>query len=401
MAGGAADVSYTLGVIFFVVALLVSVMLHEAGHFLTARAFGMKASRFFVGFGPTLWSTHRGETEYGVKAIPAGGFVKIVGMTDLEEIEPGDEERAFYKQPAPQRLVVLAAGSIVHFILAVVLLFLVLATTGDILKADPTLTISEVTRCIPLDPNANGCTAGDPKAPAFGTLQPGDRILAVDRTPVSSYDDMRARVSASPGRAVTLTLVRHGVTEDVTLTPVAVKIDGETVGRIGVSPLFRQHPLSVAGAVPRTFTTLGEMTMQTGRALGDLPHQVSQILQGKPRPATGAASVVDIARVSGQIAQAKASFGERLANLVAIVAQLNFFVGVFNLLPLLPLDGGHVGILLFEQGRSRVYRLFGRRDPGRVDLMKIMPFTYAVVAVFIGLSLLLLYAGIVNPIRIQ
>jgi membrane-associated protease RseP (regulator of RpoE activity) len=393
--------SYTLGVVFFVIALLVSVMLHEAGHFLTARAFGMKASRFFVGFGPTLWSTHRGETEYGVKAIPAGGFVKIVGMTDLEEIEPGDEERAFYRQPARQRLVVLSAGSLVHFVLAVVLLFLVLASTGDILKADPTLRISQVSRCLPVDPNATQCTSTDPAAPAFGQLLPGDKVVALDGQPVSSYDEMRARISASPGRPVTLRVLRDGATRDLTLTPLPVKVDGQTVGRIGVSPLFEQHPLSVAGAVPRTFTTLGEMTVQTGKALGDLPHQVSQILQGKPRPATGAASVVDIARVSGQIAQAKASFGQRLANLVAIVAQLNFFVGIFNMLPLLPLDGGHVGILLFEQGRSRVYRLFGRRDPGRVDLMKIMPFTYAVVAVFIGLSLLLLYAGIVNPIRIQ
>jgi membrane-associated protease RseP (regulator of RpoE activity) len=394
-------VSYTIGVLFFVIALLVSVMLHEAGHFLTARSFGMKASRFFVGFGPTLWSTHRGETEYGVKAIPAGGFVKIVGMTDLEEIEPGDEERAFYRQPAPQRLVVLSAGSIVHFVLAVLLLFLVLATTGDILRADPTLRIAEVTSCIPLNPNTTGCTAADPKAPALGKLKPDDQIVSVDGTPVTSYDGMRAKVSGSPGRAVTLGVIRDGKPLEVTLTPVAVKQDGVTVGRIGISPLSRQHPLSVAGAVPRTFTTLGDMTVMTGRALGDLPHQVSDILQGKPRPATGAASVVDIARVSGQIAQAKVSFGVRLANLVAIVAQLNFFVGVFNMLPLLPLDGGHVGIVLFEQARSRLYRLFGRHDPGRVDLMKIMPFTYAVVAVFIGLSLLLLYAGIVNPIRIQ
>jgi membrane-associated protease RseP (regulator of RpoE activity) len=394
-------VSYTLGVIFFVVALLVSVMLHEAGHFLTARAFGMKASRFFVGFGPTLWSTHRGETEYGIKAIPAGGFVKIVGMTDLEEIEPGDEERAFYRQPAPQRLVVLSAGSLVHFVLAIVLLFLVLATTGDILKADTTLRISEVISCIPRDPNASGCTAGDPKAPAYGKLRPGDRVVAVNDRRVTSYDEMRALVSRSPGQALVLHVVRDGAPVDVTLTPVAMQQDGKTVGRIGVSPVLRQHPLSVAGAVPRTFTTLGEMTKETGRALGDLPHQVSQILQGKPRSTTGAASVVDIARVSGQIAQAKASFGERLANLIAIVAQLNFFVGVFNMLPLLPLDGGHVGIVLFERSRSRLYRLLGRADPGRVDLMKIMPVTYAVVAVFIGLSLLLLYAGIVNPIRIQ
>jgi membrane-associated protease RseP (regulator of RpoE activity) len=376
-------------------------MLHEAGHFLTARAFGMKASRFFVGFGPTLWSTHRGETEYGVKAIPAGGFVKIVGMTDLEEIEPGDEERAFYRQPAPQRLVVLSAGSLVHFVLAILLLFLVLATTGDILKTDETLTISEVTSCLPLDPNQSACTAKDPKAPAFGVLKPGDRVVAVNDERVTSYDGMRALVSRSPGQPLVLHVVRDKQLLALPLTPAAVNVDGKTVGRIGILPRSRQHPLSVTGAVPRTFTTLAEMTKDTGRALGDFPHEISQILQGKPRPASGALSVVDVARVSGQIAQAKASFGERLANLVAIVAQLNFFVGVFNMLPLLPLDGGHVAIVLFERSRSRLYRLLGRRDPGRVDLMKIMPFTYAVVAVVIGLSLLLLYAGIVNPVRIQ
>src|SRR5437899_12954379 len=123
--------SYTLGVLFFVLALLLSVMLHEAGHFLTARGFGMKASRFFVGFGPTLWSTRRGETEYGVKAIPAGGFVKIIGMTPLEDVEPGDEDRVFYKQPPGRRVVVLAAGSVTHLLIAFFLLFGVIATTGD------------------------------------------------------------------------------------------------------------------------------------------------------------------------------------------------------------------------------------------------------------------------------
>jgi membrane-associated protease RseP (regulator of RpoE activity) len=392
--------SYTLGVIFFVVALLVSVMLHEAGHFLTARRFGMKASRFFVGFGPTLWSTRRGETEYGVKAIPAGGFVKIVGMTELEELEPGDERRAFFRHPPGQRLVVLAAGSVVHFIIAIVLLFIVIAATGDILKIEPTRTIDAISKCVPLDPN-RGCTASDPAAPAVGKLQSGDTVVAVDGRPVSSYDQMRALISASPGRPLTLTVRRHGQQVLVTVTPVGIRQGGQTVGRIGIAPVERQKPVSVVDAVPRTFSTLGEMSVQTVHALGALPHQVEQILQGKPRSTSGAASVVDIARVSGQIAQAKVSFGARLANLVAIVAQLNFFVGVFNLLPLLPLDGGHIAILLFEEGRKRLYRLFGRRDPGRVDLMKIMPFTYAVVAVFVGLSLLLLYAGIVNPISIQ
>src|SRR5690348_9883868 len=159
--------SFLLGVAIFIVALLASIMLHEAGHFATAKMFGMKATQFFVGFGRTIWSRQKGETEYGVKAIPAGGFVKIVGMTDLEEIDPGDEDRAFYRQPAPQRLVVLSAGSLVHFVLAVVLLFIVLATTGDILKADPTLKISQVSSCVPRDPNEAACSAADPRAPAL------------------------------------------------------------------------------------------------------------------------------------------------------------------------------------------------------------------------------------------
>jgi membrane-associated protease RseP (regulator of RpoE activity) len=289
---------YAFGVVFFVVALLVSVMLHEAGHFLTAKHYGMKASRFFVGFGPTLWSTHRGETEYGVKAIPAGGFVKIVGMTDLEEIEPGDEERVFYRQPASHRVVVLAAGSVVHFLLAILLLFLVLATTGDILKIQPTLKIDAVSACVPLDPNEAACSKKDPAAPAAGKLQAGDTVVAVDGRRVTSYDKLRTRISASPGQALTFTVLRKGVQTDVTVTPIAVPFDGQTVGRVGIAPVQRLKPLSVAAAVPRTFTTLGTMTAETGRALGGLPHEVSQILKGQQRSASGAASVVDIARVS-------------------------------------------------------------------------------------------------------
>ena len=393
--------SYALGVVAFVVALLVSVMLHEAGHFVTAKKFGMKATRFFVGFGPTLWSTRRGETEYGVKAIPAGGFVKIVGMTPLEEIEPGDEDRVFFKQPAPQRAVVLAAGSAVHFILAILILFGVIAAVGDPVHATPTLTVDATSQCVMLDAKQDTCTRLDPKAPAAGVLRPGDRIVAIDGRQMSSYLQMQRFIQDNPGRKLTFRIVRNSRTTTVTMTPVAVKQGGRTIGRIGVYPLSHPAPVSVAGAVPKTFTTLGSFFSSTIDALGSLPHQVSLILQGKPRPSTGAAGVVDIARVSGQIAQAKVSLGIRIADLLLITAELNFFVGIFNLLPLLPLDGGHLGILVFEQVRGRLYRAIGRRNPGRVDLMKIMPVTYAVVALFIGLSLLMLYAGIVNPIRIQ
>lgn len=394
--------TYTLGVIFFVFALLTSVMLHEAGHFTMAKRFGMKATRFFVGFGPTLWSFRRGETEYGVKAIPAGGFVKIVGMTSLEEIEPGDEDRVFFKQPATQKVVVLAAGSVVHFILAIILLFIVIATVGDPTKTVPTLTVSATSHCVPVDPNASGCKPTDPKAPADGVVLPGDRVTAINGKRLTSYDALRSEIQASANKPVALTLVRHGQTRTVTLTPVTAKdTDGRTIGRVGIEPTGQLAPVSVGGAVPRTFGVLGSFTTSTFQALGKLPGQVSDILNGRTRSANGAAGPVDIARISGQIAQAKVSLSYRLANLVVIIAQLNFFVGIFNMLPLLPLDGGHIGIVVYEESRKRLYRLFGRRDPGRVDLMKIMPVTYAVVAVFVGLSLLLLYAGITNPIKIQ
>ena len=392
--------SYTFGVIAFAVALLVSVMLHELGHFATAKKFGMKATRFFVGFGPTLWSMRRGETEYGVKAIPAGGFVKIVGMTPLEELEPGDEDRAFYKQPAGQRVIVLAAGSVIHFIIAVLVLYGVIATTGDPLHASPTLTIDSTTKCVIADPARTACRATDPAAPAHGQLFGGDRIESINSVAVTSYDALRARLQDSAGQQVTLRVLRGGREVTVYLTPVPVTVEGQTVGKVGFYPRIEPNPVGAAAAVPKSFTTIGKFFTSTVTALGDLPHQVSVILKGQPRE-NGAASVVDIARVSGQIAQSHTSLGERIANLMLIVAQVNFFVGVFNLLPLLPLDGGHIAIVGFEAVRRRVYGWFGRPDPGRVDLMKIMPVTYAVVALFIGLSLILLYAGIVNPIRIQ
>jgi membrane-associated protease RseP (regulator of RpoE activity) len=393
-------VTYALGVVVFVVALLASVMLHEFGHFATAKRYGMKATKFFVGFGPTLWSTHRGETEYGVKAIPAGGFVKIVGMTPLEDIEPGDEERVFYKQPPFRRFVVLVAGSVTHLVIAVLILFGVIATMGDPINSVATLTVDSTLPCVFSNDSQTACTATDAKAPALGKIRAGDRITAIDGQRVSTYDALRDKLRRSAGRQVSISFLRDGTAHTVRLAPIAVQDNGKTVGKIGISPQIKAGPVSVAQAVPTTFRTLGTFFTSTVSALGDLPHQLSLILQNKPR-GNGAASVVDIARVSGQVAQLHTSVGQRIASLMLIVAEVNFFIGIFNLLPLLPLDGGHIAILGFEEGRSRLYRRLGRRDPGRVDLLKIMPVTYAVVALFIGVSLLLVYAGIVNPIRIQ
>jgi membrane-associated protease RseP (regulator of RpoE activity) len=393
-------VSYALGVIAFVVALLLSVMLHEAGHFATAKAFGMKASRFFVGFGPTVWSFQRGETEYGVKAIPAGGFVKIEGMTQLEELEPGDEDRAFWKQPPGKRTIVLAAGSIVHFVIAILIVFGYLALGHqDPLRQVVGTQVAAVEQCIS---PSGACSHGAPVAPAKGRLRAGDRITAVDGTPVSGYDALVARIRSSAGVPLHLTVVRNAATRQVTVTPTAVRQGGHRVGKIGIAPSVTQAHVSPADAFPRTFTFLGTYVKLSAEAIGQLPHEVATIFEGKPRSASGAASVVGVGRATGDIAgDSSVSVGTRVGAIALIVAELNLFVGIFNLLPLLPLDGGHIAILAFEGVRSRFYRLLGRRDPGRVDIMKVMPLTYAVVAVFVGLSLILIYADIANPIQIQ
>jgi membrane-associated protease RseP (regulator of RpoE activity) len=381
--------------------LLISVMLHEAGHFATAKAFGMKASRFFVGFGPTLWSFKRGETEYGIKAIPAGGFVKIEGMTALEELAPEDEDRAFYKQPAGKRTIVLCAGSFVHFLLAIVIVFGILAITHE----DPIRTdgysVTAVSNCVSstLD---NSCAPGDHRAPALGKLDVGDRLLSINGQPISANGENFVNVlRANANKPVSIVVLRKGVRTTVSITPYPVTLNGKLEGRIGVVDELQAARVSTLGAFPRTFGVLGEFIKSTGGAIGGLPHEVAGIFQGKPRSPQGAASVVDVARVSGQISASGASIGAIVSTLLLLIAELNLFVGLFNLLPFLPLDGGHVAILGFEEGRSRLYRVIGKPDPGRVDIMKVLPLTYAVVAAFVGLSLILLYAGIANPIRLQ
>jgi membrane-associated protease RseP (regulator of RpoE activity) len=394
-------VSYAVGVIIFSLALLLSVMLHEAGHFATAKAYGMKASRFFVGFGPTLWSFRRGETEYGVKALPAGGFVKIEGMTALEEIAPEDEERAFYKQPAGRRAVVLCAGSFVHFMIAIAIVFGLLAVTHeDPIRTDGT-NIAAVSPCVTAV-STGACAVPYTRAPALGKLHTGDVLVSVNGRPVGADGaTLVTTLQSHAGVPVQITVRRDGVLRTVTVTPYPTRVGKKVEGRIGISLGSQPAHVGLAAAVPRTFGVLGDFLKSTGSALGGLPSEVAGIVEGKPRNPNGAASVVDVARVSGQVAKSGASVGAIAATLLLLIAELNLFVGVFNMLPLLPLDGGHVAILVFEQVRSRVYRVLGRRDPGRVDIMKVLPLTYAVVAAFVGLSLILLYAGITNPIRLQ
>ena len=389
-----------LGIVAFVAALLVSVCLHEAGHFVTARHYGMKASRFFVGFGPTLWSRTRGETEYGVKLIPAGGFVKIEGMTPLEEIDPADEPRAFYNKSARARLVVMSAGSMVHFILAAVLIYGVLVVMGTSYTSESKI---GSTSCVS---TSGQCTGLGPAAAAG--IKVGDRVVSFDGVAITSWDQFTKLVRDHGAGTSTIVVDRGG--RRVTLTPDLVQVlrnrntggtGKDPVGAIGVrqgEDTKHYGPLSAVSNTGRALWAGVTGTYDT------LVHRLSGLgkLFSHNRDPSGFVSVVGAARIGGDVVSAHVSWTDRIRQFLFLVAGINLAVGIFNLFPLLPLDGGHIAVLGFEQGRHGLRRLRGYRGPvQRVDFAKLLPATYATVIVLLGFSLLILSADIVNPIRLQ
>jgi membrane-associated protease RseP (regulator of RpoE activity) len=414
---------FSLGVLVFALGILLSVCLHEAGHLLTAKAFGMKATQYFAGFGPTIWSFKRGETEYGLKAIPAGGYVKIIGMTPLEELAPEDQERAFYRYPLWQRTVVLVAGSATHFLVALVIFFIAAITTGlpsfaaasfDANKAAPV--IGQVTPCVvqaydlTKDGDFRACRASDPSGPAKAAgLLPGDLITSIGGTSVQTYGALVTLIRKSPAGPVAVGYVRDGVQHTATVDLVATQrppTDNDkgklsTVSAAGIAlqePNFVLH-YGVAAAPAASVWYVGQTVVETFSAIGHFPSGIPNLVHaigGGQRSADSPVSVVGASRIGGESFQLHAGIV-----FFALLGGLNVFIGVFNLFPLLPLDGGHVAIAWFERVRSWFASRLGRPDPGRVDYNKLLPLTYLVVLLFVGLTVLTLTADIVNPIKLQ
>ncbi|GAC1443640.1 MAG: M50 family metallopeptidase [Mycobacteriales bacterium] len=398
----------TLGIVAFVVALLTSVMIHEAGHFYFARRFGMKATQFFVGFGPTLWSTRRGETEYGVKAIPAGGFVKIVGMTPLEDVEPGDEDRAFFRQPPGKRTIVLAAGSVMHFIIAIVLVLFSSFAIGQVVESSPAL--AKTSDCVApgLDQTCGQPGAVPAPAKAAG-VRPGDVVVSIAGRKVKNGENFVRTVRASAGVSLPITVLRDGKQVALTVTPAAVdrpSLDEptktQTVGAIGVSVQRRlvTQRQGVVRSLQDSGSTLGLILTSIGTTLTDKLGTITT-LYGPHRDPSGFVGPVGAGRISGEVLASRETTGVKVLTFLGIMAGLNFFVGVFNLLPLLPLDGGHIAVLGFETARDKLRRMRGYvGELQRVDLTKLMPLTYAVVLAFVGLTVWIMGADIVNPVKL-
>ena len=401
---------FVVGIVLFALAILVSVALHECGHMWVARATGMKVRRYFVGFGPTLWSTRRpnqlGETEYGVKAIPLGGFCDIAGMTSIEELAPDEHERAMYRQKTWKRAAVLFAGPGMNFLIGLVLIYAIAVIWGLPDLHPPTTAVVGETACVKPEVakgQEGACTA----SPAVQAgIKPGDTVVKVGDTGVANWDEMVAAVRKLDG-PTQFTVERDGerftTVVDVIQTQRWIKDSDQSpsnVGAIGVAPAqppgpTQYNPLS---AVPATFTFTGDLAVELGKSLAAIPTKVGALVDaigGGERDPETPISVVGASIIGGDTVD----HGLWVA-FWFFLAQLNFVLGAINLIPLLPFDGGHIAIAVFEKIRNMIRSARGMVAAAPVNYLKLMPATYVILIVVVGYMLLTVTADLVNPIRL-
>ncbi len=396
-----------LGVLAFIVALLFSVMVHEAGHYLTAKKFQMRVTEFFLGFGKRLWSFQRGETEFGIKAIPAGGYCRISGMSVNEELPETEKHRAFYLASVPKRLIVLGAGSFLHFVLGFLILVLLLAGVG---VTTVTNTIGEVVPCV-LNTSSGvtdtKCSATSNPSPAkIAGLKVNDQITAINGTEYENWLDYTTKIRASAHKEINLTVLRNGEEFSIPITPAARTLDGKEIGYLGVINKLGTRKEGSFKAIANSARLTKDLLNNSVTSLISLPTKIPALVRqtfgSEKRDAQGLVGVVGVARVSAQTASdPKLKSREKVASFLIIIASLNIFVGVFNLLPLLPLDGGHMAVAIVDGVRRINARRRKKTAPAPIDVERLLPLTLAVFAVLAVLSLLLLAADIFNPINLN
>ncbi|RZD72036.1 zinc metalloprotease [Streptomyces albidoflavus] len=426
-----------LGILVFAFGLLFSIAWHELGHLSTAKLFGIRVPQYMVGFGPTIFSRRKGETEYGIKAIPLGGYIRMIGMfppgadgriearstspfrgmiedarsAAFEELQPGDETRLFYTRKPWKRVIVMFAGPFMNLILAVAIFLGVSMSFGF---ATQTTTVGGVQQCvIAQSEKRDTCRSGDPVSPAKAAgLQEGDKIVAFNGAPVDDWATLSERIRQTIGPA-TLTVERDGARTQLKANLIENRVakkdaDGEVMkdqwvraGYLGFAAQTEIQPLGFVDSVGR----MGDMLENGVESIIALPSKVPALwdaaFDGGERADDSPVGVVGAARIGGEVMNLDVPAQNQIAMMLFLLAGFNLSLFLFNMLPLLPLDGGHIAGALWESVRRRGARLLRRPDPGPFDVAKLMPVAYVVAGLFICFTLLVLVADLVNPVRIS
>jgi membrane-associated protease RseP (regulator of RpoE activity) len=444
---------FILGVVLIALGVFVSVVLHEFGHFIPAKLFGARVPQFFFGAGRTLWSFRRGETEFGIKAIPLMGYVQIVGMVppkpsdpagtvptastslfgsmiegtrevDHEAVRPGDEHRLFYKLPVWKRVVIMLGGPAVNLVLGTILITTVVMGFGTV---QPTTTIQAVSECMKVATASStasaaqtACTPQDAKTPALQAgLKPGDRLVSFNGTPTSSWAEAQTAIRTAAGQTVSVVVERGGTDVTLSVTPIKTArpeldafgraatdasgtIKTTEVGFIGVAPAQEMTPGTLGDSLAMTrqnITSVANVVLHLPQRL----YQVGKVAFGlEERDPNGPMSVVGVGRIGGEItADQQIPWASKIASVLAILGGLNIALFVFNLIPLTPLDGGNVVAALWDGIRKTWARLRGKPEPAPFDTAKLAPLSATVFTLFAAMSVLLIFVDLVHPISLN
>lgn len=420
-----------IGILVFAIGILASIGLHEIGHLLPAKKFGVRVPTYMIGFGPTIWSKVKGDTRYGIKLLPLGGYIRMIGMYPpnpkgevaqesqgrlknlieqsrkdaLAEVTEADHDRVFYKLSVPKKLTVMFGGPFMNLVIATVLFFVTLSGVGI---SAPSTTIDNVIACVPTASNPDGITStngscGDSVASAAASagMKSGDKLLSIDGTPITNWSELSSLLEGKAGKTIPVVVMRAG--SEVTLMPTVGQVSSEGLTRafIGISPQLFMERMPVS-AVPGQ---MWNMTVASVKGLFSFPIQVinlgKDLFTDVPRDVEGPVSVIGVGRISGELTATDALGNlDKVSMLLMLLASLNLFLFIFNLFPILPLDGGHIAGALYEGLRKTIARMFGKPNPGPVDTAKMLPVAYVATLFILAMSLVVMLADIIKPLNL-
>ncbi|MGO1849695.1 M50 family metallopeptidase [Microbacterium sp.] len=389
-------VEFALGIVALAVFLLISIALHELGHFVFARRFGVPVRQFMVGFGPTLWSRRARGTEFGIKLLPLGGYITMKGMyPDADDVYSAVPTggTAFYRLTAPKKVVIMAAGPVVNLVIAVVLMLVAFWGMGATV-----ITVGSITECTPSS-SSDQCTAEDSPSPASLTLREGDVLVAIDGRPISQWDQAVDIIHSRPDQATTFTVIRDGERLERQVTLASVDADGTPIGYLGVAPGTALQPQSFVEASGQMLTTVGSTVTTLAKLPVSAATTVSNMFAGADAQPDRPLSLVGAGHLAGVISSSDVIPGPlKVRSLVLLGAQLNLILFLINMIPLPPFDGGHIAVSVYQAVRDRIASRRGNAVAPPVSIARLMPVTLTTLAVLVSISVVFIVADIIAPV---